>query len=710
MSLSFLAPLFLAGAGLLAVPYLIHQIRRPEREPLRFSSLMFVPNIPKEIIERRRIQHILLMLLRMLLLLLLAFAFSRPFWKASAAIDEEEERPERHVILLDTSYSMGVSGVFGRAKAKALEVLNDIDASDRVGIVSFARVPHVLSRVYSSDDSDVGSHERARLAIEGVALTEEATAYVPALQLARTLLGEGYEDPESTNERLVVTVISDFQKSGMPERHTGWKLPPSIELYALPIAEASASNMALTDLGVRKGQGTGVRILGKVRNWSEINADDIPVKLFVDGDQVAENTLSVKAGNATQTSFSIVHDGKTPIEGRLELADDALSIDNTRYFAWHPPRRRPILLVADERPGQRWPAVHFFSQALLGTADRVWDASTTAQAEWTEAMANPVRHPSVVVACGLSGLDPVVEQELLDYANAGGQVLLVLNGSLDTDQLNAGLLGAIGLRTEGLKHSRPSVARYEVLSWLDLGHRIFTPFSGTRFNDFSALRFFNHSEVEVLPGDNQPKVLARFDDDAPAIIEATVGEGRLMLWAFDVDLNSTNLPKNVRFVPLLHETLGYLADLTVETTARLVGDWITGRSLAMDPSGTSIIQRSGERDSTEIDALTAESDALVMAHAGLFRSRAPGESDWSHIEAVNVNAAESDTRPIAASEFELKLASAPVFVQETLDAQTNNAGIWREASVVKSEYGVLVLAAMCAFLLAESWYMCHLNR
>ena len=709
MSLSFLAPFFLAGAGLLAVPYLIHQIRRPEREPLRFSSLMFVPNIPKEIIERRKIQHILLMLLRMLLLLLLAFAFARPFWKASATV-EEEEGPARHVILLDTSYSMGLDGQFERAKTKALEVLNDVEPGDRVGVVSFARVPRVLARVRSADDAEVGSHERAKLAINGAALTEEATAYVPALQLARTLLSEGMDEPESTNERLVVTVVSDFQKNGMPESHTGWKLPPSIELYAVPVGESGGSNMAITDLGVRKGQGDGIRIVGKVRNWAQEDAQDIAVQLFVGENQVGENTISVKAGNATQTSFTIEHTGDAPLEGRLELAADALSTDNARYFTWNPPRKRPVLLVADEQADQRWPTVRFFSQALVGAANRLWDSSTAPQAEWAEATGNPARHPSVIVACGLTGLEPTVEQGLIDYATAGGQVLLVLNGSLDADQLNAGLLSALGLRTEGLKLSRTSVARYDVLSWLDLDHRIFAPFSGTRFNDFSALRFFNHSVVDVLPGENQPTVLARFDDDTPAIIEAALGEGRVIVWAFDVSLESTNLPKNVRFVPLFHETLGYLTDLTEETTAWLVGDWITGRSLTMDASGTSVIQRPGETESIEIEALTAEPEALVMVNAGLFRSKAPDEAEWNQVEAVNVNAAESDIRPITPAEFELKLASAPVFIQETRDAQTNDAGIWEEASVVRTEYGILVLAALCAFLLAESWYMCHLNR
>ena len=54
MGLALMAPLFLAGIGLLLAPYIIHQIRRPEREPLKFSSLLFIPNVSQEVIERRR--------------------------------------------------------------------------------------------------------------------------------------------------------------------------------------------------------------------------------------------------------------------------------------------------------------------------------------------------------------------------------------------------------------------------------------------------------------------------------------------------------------------------------------------------------------------------------------------------------------------------------------------------------------------------------
>ena len=48
MTFSLLAPLFLAGAAFLALPWYIHHIRRPERDPIPFSSLMFVPKVEKE--------------------------------------------------------------------------------------------------------------------------------------------------------------------------------------------------------------------------------------------------------------------------------------------------------------------------------------------------------------------------------------------------------------------------------------------------------------------------------------------------------------------------------------------------------------------------------------------------------------------------------------------------------------------------------------
>jgi hypothetical protein len=77
--MNFLAPLFLAGAAAIAVPILLHLIRRTEREKLPFSSLMFLQSTPPQITRRSRLENIFLLLLRCLAFALIAMAFARPY-------------------------------------------------------------------------------------------------------------------------------------------------------------------------------------------------------------------------------------------------------------------------------------------------------------------------------------------------------------------------------------------------------------------------------------------------------------------------------------------------------------------------------------------------------------------------------------------------------------------------------------------------------
>ena len=76
---------------------------------------------------------------------------------------------------------------------------------------------------------------------------------------------------------------------------------------------------------------------------------------------------------------------------------------------------------------------------------------------------------------------------------------------------------------------------------------MFLAFNGTQFNDFSVLRFFNHLKLDVDPTEPAVTVLARFEDDWPAMVEARIGDGKLIVWPFAVQLSWTNLPKTARF-------------------------------------------------------------------------------------------------------------------------------------------------------------------
>src|SRR5437660_4110534 len=77
--MSFLNPFLLFGSLALAIPVLIHLVRREKSEIVPFSSLMFLLKVPKRSIRQQKIKNLLLMALRLLILALLVGAFARPF-------------------------------------------------------------------------------------------------------------------------------------------------------------------------------------------------------------------------------------------------------------------------------------------------------------------------------------------------------------------------------------------------------------------------------------------------------------------------------------------------------------------------------------------------------------------------------------------------------------------------------------------------------
>ena len=100
--MGFLFPLYMVGAAMIALPIYLHLRRKPPKDQVEFSSLMFLEPTKHQPIKRRsQLENWPLLLLRCLALLALVGMFSRPFF--SGGEHEGEEGALRTVILLDTS-------------------------------------------------------------------------------------------------------------------------------------------------------------------------------------------------------------------------------------------------------------------------------------------------------------------------------------------------------------------------------------------------------------------------------------------------------------------------------------------------------------------------------------------------------------------------------------------------------------------------------
>src|SRR3954469_21755241 len=127
--MSLLNPFFLFGSLALAIPVLIHLVRREKSEIIQFSSLMFLLKVPKQAIRQQKIKNLLLMALRLLILALLVGAFARPYLTQPTNPAAATANNRGIVLLLDDSYSMRYGMNFDRLKAEARKRIDAMAAT-----------------------------------------------------------------------------------------------------------------------------------------------------------------------------------------------------------------------------------------------------------------------------------------------------------------------------------------------------------------------------------------------------------------------------------------------------------------------------------------------------------------------------------------------------------------------------------------------------
>src|SRR5688572_12291085 len=108
--MSFLYPAFLLGALAIAIPVILHLLRRDIAPDIPFTAVRLLQKSPVERSRRRRLRDLLLLAARVTALLLLAAAFARPYAKGT----EAAAAPLR-IVAIDRSFSMSAPGRFERA-------------------------------------------------------------------------------------------------------------------------------------------------------------------------------------------------------------------------------------------------------------------------------------------------------------------------------------------------------------------------------------------------------------------------------------------------------------------------------------------------------------------------------------------------------------------------------------------------------------------
>jgi hypothetical protein len=198
------------------------------------------------------------------------------------------------------------------------------------------------------------------------------------------------------------------------------------------------------------------------------------------------------------------------------------------------------------------------------------------------------------------------------------------------------------------------------LGFLDYSHPIFDKFKDPRNGNFSNVRFYKYRTLNPAQTD---RVLARYDDGGVAMAERTVGTGRVIAVTSPFDDTWSDFPKRQLFLPLVHETVRYLAQYTEPAAwytvgrmldisvpiAAMVREGTAGDATAqtrkasgvvMSPSGDQAAIGEGARQSVE------------LAEQGFYSVRLQGMGERRPFQvAVNLDPSESDLSALPPTEF-----------------------------------------------------------
>jgi hypothetical protein len=525
--MNWLFPGFLAGASLIALPVILHFLRRRQTAIVRFPSLRFLGETAMRDTRRHQLLRWLTLLLRCLAIALIVGAFARPFWMSAAA-----SHRQLMVVAVDNSMSMQTAGRWENQQAWAFKQLDELSPGDQAAVLVMNPAP--VWTVPLSDDLD-----RVRAALKNLRPGYEKTRYAGALKMA----GATLELHPGATKTLVW--MADEQRAGWRGVDFAQTLPPGMKIRFAESAPEPGHQAAITSLQWsldKPGLVANVRLFAPLQDRRRITVS-------AGGRSLAEQTVTLRAGdNKILLPFSPPENA----DGfRVAMDADDLPADDTAWIVPQKSAADTVLLdaVAD---------TDFLAHALrstekLGTA--ALKPEPLPEKNWPA--------DSVVILRGDDAFRPPQLEQLDRFFDAGGALCVFLDGS-------AGQLGWLEKHGIAATVRKTSEDAWHLQDW-DPDHPVLAAFAGQSLLPLLSVEFhrgFNLAGSQLAP-------VADWPDGKMALAEWSDGGHRLLLAGFPMNRAATDWPTQPSFVPFVHQTVRWLGSFEEKRDDWRVGDTIS---------------------------------------------------------------------------------------------------------------------------------------
>jgi hypothetical protein len=544
---NFLSPAVWWALPLAASPVIIHLLFLRRAKTIWFSDLALLRRVYHQTLPSSRLRQWLLLALRCLILAMFVAAFARPVLRAGAAPfagASADKQGLRLVLLLDTSWSMGyrVAGTtrLEMARKAGRALIAGLKPEDRVAAAAFSDRAPELSWAPSRD---------AALEALAAPISARTTDADGALEAAYAFLAS------EPGGRKGVVFLSDNAahafKGPPPVR-------PDVRVLQLDWRDAP-SNVFVS----------GLSFSDQSRSWeagleAAGSAGERQARLWLQGRLAAERPVHAPG----RASFELSSSTPGWNWGWADLTEDNLPADDRWYFV-HSVRERPRVLVLSSEGGYFDPGRggRFLKRMFSGAGGALlpYDVEFLDLRRLTHADLANCR------AVWLAASAPVPEpaaSALKAFVRQGGGLLVTLERGLG-DSGGTGLAEVLPAEPGppqrfpgGVSISHPPDASAWKFDWKDFQLETLEVSRGY------SLRPWPASSVWLATSDGRPLLLER-----------SIGAGRSLLWASNLDADWTNLPLKPIFAAWLSACLGRL---TAEQAPTRQADAVVGQALTRE--------------------------------------------------------------------------------------------------------------------------------
>ncbi|MBC7653452.1 MAG: BatA domain-containing protein [Oligoflexus sp.] len=517
--MGFLFPGFLFALLLVAIPVIIHLFNFRKFKKVYFTNVKFLKDVQLQTYSTQKLKERLILLSRILVVIFLVLAFAQPYFK-----DESDKNAFKNAVVsiyLDNSYSMEAVNKNGSLLDEAKRNVKDL-----VDAYSLNDKFQLFTNDFSGKQQRLITKEELLDELNDIKTSPIVRDYQSVINRQQNFL---LKQQQVEREAYL---ISDFQKQNQESLNKD----TAINFHLIPLLANDLPNISVDSvyfLSPFHQPNQKENLVYKVTNHSDKAAENIPVKLNINGSQKAIASLNIKP-NSSQTDtliFSGLIGGWQ--KAAISIKDYPIVFDDILNFTFEVKKQLPVLAIFENQSLQN---IKFAYQ-------------TDAFFKFTEVDLSQINYSGLssqqlIILENLKSISSGLTQQLKQYLDNGGSLTVFI--PLDADIVSYQSF----FKTIGTDYPTSLVSQNIKAKNIDLTHPIFTDiFDQTPKNIdlpiankyFTSTSFTKTTKEVLITGEGN---IALFD-------VFKIGKGKTYVSFIPIEKETSNFSQHALFLPML---------------------------------------------------------------------------------------------------------------------------------------------------------------